>query len=150
MNTTEDWNPIELDESFTEQLGKMTDNQLRYLVCRLAFPEHAFKSCAEAAGYSQPSVRGSEQERKPIVRELLARCERKPRDAEGETFESMERDDLIRFHEGVIRDPRTVTREKQASARDLAELRQWIKGNAKQSTAVENMAELLESIGSTG
>lgn len=92
----------------------------------------------------------SEQERKPIVRELLARCERKPRDAEGETFESMERDDLIRFHEGVINDPRTVAREKQASARDLAELRQWIKGNAKQSTDMVNIAEQLESIGING
>lgn len=130
------WTPIELDDEYTKELGRLTATQLRFLVCRLAFPEHQISTCAETAGYAHPSERGSEQERKPLVKELLARCERHVRDADGEPMKSMEREDLIAFHEGVIRDPRTTTREKQASSQQLAELRKWIKsGNSVQDKA---------------
>jgi hypothetical protein len=60
----------------------------------------------------------------------------------------MEREDLEKFHEAIIRNPAAQIREQQASARDLAELRQWIKtgSNSRQSDSADIQA-LLESTG---
>ncbi|MCF8131350.1 MAG: hypothetical protein K9N10_22805 [Deltaproteobacteria bacterium] len=136
---------LELDEEHTKELSKYTEMQLRYMLNRLVFPEASHAHCAASAGYvaGHAHVRASEIERKPQVRAMLTRCNHILHDAEIQT-EEMSMADLIAFHEGVIRDRKTTTREKQASSQQLSELRGWIKNKQPQKVEKGSLAQFME------
>ncbi len=135
---------LELNRSHMLEMKKYTAQQLRYIVNRMAFPEETCAACATNAGYAEAhsSVRCAELNRKPHVRQLMARKASLSTSIEPGA-KDMSIEQLIAWHAGIVHHPEASVKEQQASAIELARLKGYHKTAGEQPVYMNFMDELI-------